>query len=194
MDIAGLTNTTLFLTVLLMLVGAGAASTGGENLQILDVGCAAPLRVDSIRRRHANQPVPTHHPRRNHRPCDGSSNVVPRGDGRSALTFLLVIEQSRRSHTRSGRGLFLDALFEVALALGTVGVSIGMTGSISDTRTIGSSSCSCFWDDSGRIPVFVAVSSIEQRSSIECANEEPLDGLTSRSMLTEAKTSTWEVQ
>jgi trk system potassium uptake protein TrkH len=47
-----------------------------------------------------------------------------------ALSILLVIEQSDESHLQSARR-FLDAFFEIVSAIGTVGLSTGITPDLS---------------------------------------------------------------
>jgi trk system potassium uptake protein TrkH len=91
-----------------------------------------------------------------------------------ALTALLVIEQSGEPHPKS-QGLFLDALFEVASALGTVGLSTGMT-----PHLIGASRIIVivlmFLGRLGPISVFVALSQTEDGAKIEYPGEAPLIG------------------
>jgi trk system potassium uptake protein TrkH len=91
-----------------------------------------------------------------------------------ALTTLLVIEQSRTAHA-AGTDQFLDALFEVVSALGTVGLSTGLTTQLTTAGRI-IVILLMFLGRLGPITVFAALSRGEHKSPIEYPNEEPLIG------------------
>lgn len=127
-DIAAMTNATLFLTILLMLIGAGPCSTGGglkvSTMMVLLVQArsafAGRLRVSVFRRS-----VPPETVQR-----ATVTTILFIITVFVALSVLLVIEQSGESHLQSGRR-FLDAFFEIVSAIGTVGLSTGITPDLS---------------------------------------------------------------
>jgi trk system potassium uptake protein TrkH len=123
-EVAALTNATLFLTILLMAVGAGPCSTAGgfkvSTFMVLTLRAWASLRGYPqlmVFRRTVPRAL-----------VDFSlSTVLVFGIvAILALVGLLALEQADRPHTQS-HGLFLDTLFEVVSALGTVGLSTGLT-------------------------------------------------------------------
>ena len=133
-DISALTNASLFLTILLMLVGAGACSTaGGLKVSTMMVLLAQAKAAFSGRLKLSvfRRTVPP--------------ETVQRATVTTmlfiitvflALTVLLVIEQSSEPHP-SSKDRFLDAFFEAVSALGTVGLSTGLTSHLSTAgRTI----------------------------------------------------------
>jgi trk system potassium uptake protein TrkH len=91
-----------------------------------------------------------------------------------ALTCLLAIEQSAVSHAEA-RGLFLDAAFEVVSAMGTVGLSTGMTPYLT---SLGKAVIIVlmFTGRLGPITIVTVVSRSERERVIEYASEEPLIG------------------
>jgi trk system potassium uptake protein TrkH len=91
-----------------------------------------------------------------------------------ALTSLLVIEQSRMPHPES-EGSFLDASFEVVSALGTVGLSTGMTAELSDWGRV-IVILLMFIGRLGPISVFIALSRSERKTPLVYPAEEPLIG------------------
>jgi trk system potassium uptake protein TrkH len=91
-----------------------------------------------------------------------------------ALTSLLMFEQSHEPHSRSDRQ-FLDAAFEVASALGTVGLSTGMTPLLSAPGRVIVIAL-MFIGRLGPISVFAALSRSEREVGIEYPSEEPLIG------------------
>jgi trk system potassium uptake protein TrkH len=172
LDIGSLTNATLFISVLLMVVGAGPCSTaGGFKVSTLAV---LVLRSWSTFRGNARLHVA-------HRTLP--ARVVDRAIATAllfavvsiaALTILLVLEQSSEPHAQS-QGLFMDALFEVVSALGTVGLSVGMTPHLTTAGrwiiiTL------MFIGRLGPITVFAALSRVPREQAIEFASEEVLIG------------------
>jgi trk system potassium uptake protein TrkH len=171
-DMSDLTNATLFLTILLMMIGAGPCSTaGGFKVSTLAVllmyawtRFRGGSRINAFRR---TIPAET----------AGRALTVAMIFGVVMvlmLTVLLVVEQAGLPHHQS-QGDFLDALFEAASALGTVGLSTGITPYLSDAGKI-VIILLMFMGRLGPISVFVAISSIEQKPSLEFASEEPLLG------------------
>jgi Trk-type K+ transport system membrane component len=70
---------------------------------------------------------------------------------------------------------FLDAMFEVVSALGTVGLSTGLTPKLSDAGKLIIMAL-MFVGRLGPISVFVAISMVERRQTFEYAGEDPLLG------------------
>jgi Trk-type K+ transport system membrane component len=91
-----------------------------------------------------------------------------------ALTLLLAIEQSHRGSADS-KGLFLEALFEVYSALGTVGLSTGLTAKLG-----AAGKCVLmllmFFGRLGPITVFIAMSQAGRDRPLQYPQEEPLIG------------------
>lgn len=170
--ISELTNASLFVIVLLMMIGAGPCSTAGgfkvSTVMVLFSYAWSAFRgrakINVFRRTVPLETV--------HRAVATAAIFVV--IAASALCFLLFWEQSSASHATS-QGLFLDAMFEVISALGTVGLSTGMTGQLSTAGRIVVIGL-MFAGRLGPISVFVALSRGERRSSIEYSPEEPLIG------------------
>jgi trk system potassium uptake protein TrkH len=171
-DMASLTNAMLFISILLMLIGAGPCSTAG-GFKVSTVAVLV-LRAWKTFQGHTGinvfrRTVP--------------AETVERATATAmlftvlaavALTTLLVFEQSAVPHPHS-QGLFLDALFEIISALGTVGLSLGMTPSLTTAgRCI--LVCLMFLGRLGPISVFAALSRGQQTETIEFPTEEPLIG------------------
>ncbi len=92
----------------------------------------------------------------------------------AALTAMLVIEQSGVSHLASG-GHFLDTFFEVISALGTVGLSTGLTTDLSAlSRVI--IILLMLMGRLGPITTFAALSHGERIEPVEYPTEEPMVG------------------
>jgi trk system potassium uptake protein TrkH len=91
-----------------------------------------------------------------------------------SLMLLLVVEQNGGSHA-SGNASFIEAAFEVVSALGTVGLSIGMTPELSESGRL-IIIVLMFTGRLGPITVFVALSGNQRRDAIEYPHEEPLIG------------------
>ncbi|MEO0531425.1 MAG: potassium transporter TrkG [Planctomycetota bacterium] len=170
--LADMTNAMLFISILLMMVGAGPCGTGGG----FKVSTAAIIvlrawstfqgftRVNLFRRT-----LPTSSVER----AVATAMLFVTVAG-LALTLILVIEQSGFGHGGS-QGLFLESLFEVISALGTVGLSTGLTTDLSDTSRV----IMVFLMLLGRlgpITTFVALSHGERSEPVEYPNEEPLVG------------------
>ncbi|RMF58281.1 MAG: potassium transporter [Calditrichaeota bacterium] len=123
-DLAHLSNPTLFIMIILMFIGASPGSCGGG---IKTTTFAVLLAF--IRSRFYNQPAVNIFQRRI--PSEAVSKAVTVAFFSvvliSLLTmFLLITELTGVSHQES-RGLFLEMLFEVTSAFGTVGLSLGVT-------------------------------------------------------------------
>ena len=171
-DIGDLTNASLFITIVLMMIGAGPCSTAGgfkvTTATIIALRAWATfqgyVRINLFRRT-----LPTASVER--AVATALLFLVAAG---VALTTLLLIEQSSTSH-QSSQGLFLETLFEVISALGTVGLSTGLTGDLSNLSRL----VVIFLMLLGRlgpITTFAALSHTERIERIEYPNEEPLVG------------------
>jgi trk system potassium uptake protein TrkH len=171
-DYNDLTNATLFLTIIFMAVGAGPCSTAGgfkvSTLGVLVLYAWSRFRGDE----HINSFRRT---------------ISPETAGRAlvvtmvflvminvGLIALLVAEQADTPH-HMAQEEFLDAMFEVVSALGTVGLSTGITPELKDaSKAI--LILLMFMGRLGPISIFLAVSMAEKRTSLEFAREEPLLG------------------
>jgi trk system potassium uptake protein TrkH len=171
-NIGALTNATLFISILLMAVGAGPCSTGGgfkvSTLMILIVQALSTFRgrrrVKAFRRT-----IP--------RPIIDRATATAMlftVVAAAALTILLVIEQSSTPHF-AGETFFLDVMFEVVSALGTVGLSTGITAQLSDVGQV-VLIILMLLGRLGPISVFVALSRREVTDPVVFPDEEPLIG------------------
>jgi trk system potassium uptake protein TrkH len=97
--------------------------------------------------------------------------------GTLACTLLMVVEQSGKSHRRADgtSDSSIEVIFEVVSALGTVGLSTGLTPNLSDLGK-----CIIillmFLGRLGPISVMAALSRSVREPKVEFANEEPLIG------------------
>lgn len=171
-DIGSLTNATLLVLMLLMMVGAGPCSTGGgfkvSTLMVLVV------RAWSAFQGHTRASVF----RRTIPPATlaraTTTALLYAVVAASLLTGLLVFEQARLPRADS-QGLFVQALFEVISALGTVGLSTGMTPMLTEAGRI-LVILAMFIGRLGPISVFIALSRGERVYHFEFPEEEPLIG------------------
>ena len=171
-DLAAMTNASLFILILLMLVGAGACSTAGgfKVSTFMVLVCQARAAFAGQRRLHLF--------RRTIAP-----EIVQRATVTAmlfvitvfaALTVLLVVEQSQSPHSDSG-SQFLDAMFEASSALGTVGLSTGITPHLSAAGRL-IVAFLMFLGRLGPISVFAALSRSQQEDRIEFPSESVLIG------------------
>jgi trk system potassium uptake protein TrkH len=196
-----LSNATIFMTIMLMMVGAGPCSTGGgfkvSTLMVLVIRAWCTLRglgrVQIYRRTIQHQAV--------EKAVAGA--LLFSAVGIAGLTLILVVEQSpwmrvARTTTRDNQdgsigpsddalrqfqemerqreaSLFLDASFEVISALGTVGLSTGLTTQLTGFGRI-VIIVLMFIGRLGPLTVFIALAQAERAQRIEYAAEEPLIG------------------
>ncbi len=167
-----LTNAILFVMILLMLVGAGPCSTGGGFKVTTAVTLV--LRAWSAFRGHGRVSI---FRRTIPRDLVERASVTAMLYGAVAclgLTILLLYEQSdRRAPARQDH--FLAAAFEVVSALGTVGLSTGITPDLSIPGRL-VIICLMFLGRLGPISAFAALSRPAQREVVEYSSEEPLIG------------------
>jgi trk system potassium uptake protein TrkH len=172
LEFSKLTNASLFISILLMAIGGGACSTaGGFKVATITVLLAHAWNLLRGRRRLNlfRKTVPI--------------ELVQRAIATAmlfflvavvALTLLLVIEQA--AHTERGlKEAFLDSVFEVVSALGTVGLSTGLTTKLSPPGLMLIMSL-MFMGRLGPISMFVALSQSQKQAQLEFLKEEPLIG------------------
>ncbi len=171
-NVGSLTNATLFVFILLMMVGAGPCSTGG-GFKVSTLSTLV-LRAwftfwGTTRINIARRTLPDQVASRAVTTVLLFAVVIV-----IALTCLLAAEQSEVPHSES-RGLFLDAAFEVVSATGTVGLSTGMTPYLT---TLGKVIVIVlmFTGRLGPITIVTVISRAERERPIEYASEEPLIG------------------
>lgn len=171
-EMSSLTNATLFISILLMAIGAGPCSTAGgfkvSTVAVLVLRAWATLhghtRVNLARRTVPRETVDR----------AMATAMLFFVVAIVALTTLLVIEQSEEPHPQS-QGLFLDAALEVVSALGTVGLSTGMTQHLSNAGRV-IIIMLMFIGRLGPISVFIALSRAERSDPVEFPAEAPLIG------------------
>jgi trk system potassium uptake protein len=171
-EVGKLTNATLFVTILLMMIGAGPCSAaGGFKVSTFSVlilrgwSSFRGLRQVTFARRGIPDSVIER---------ATATALIFAAVGVLALTVLLVFEQSSGPH-HEDQDFFLDAAFEVVSALGTVGLSTGMTVLLSPWgRAI--IIVLMFVGRLGPITAFAALSRPVRERSIQYAQQEPLIG------------------
>lgn len=200
-NLADLSNASLFLSIVLMTIGAGACSTAGG----MKVSTVMMLIIHAQRRFQGKNVVNIF---RRTIPQDAidramASVMLFLASAGMALTALLIVEQSNL-HDRKlleasvpqsvasemtsdsseaevappaseRKELFLCAMFEVSSALGTVGLSVNFTSTLSPIGR-----CVIivlmFLGRLGPLSVFAAVSRNSKEAKIHYAHEEPLVG------------------
>ncbi|GIW91403.1 MAG: K+ transporter Trk [Pirellulaceae bacterium] len=171
-DLTTMTNATLFVSILLMMIGAGPCSTAGG----FKVSTVMVLLLRAWNTFQGREKINVF---RRTIPNDTANKAIVTAlmfgvVTAAALTLLLVVEQSSIPHSQTG-GLFIEALFEVVSALGTVGLSIGLT----DKLTVAGKMIIIALMLLGRlgpITLFEALSRVEGHAEIEHPAEEPLIG------------------
>lgn len=127
-DYASLSSATLFLAIMLMAIGAGPCSTGGgfkvSTFMTLAVGSWSSFR--GLRRANFfRRTIPAAAIQR-----AAAASLLFATVALAALVALLVLET--RGGPASRPRWFLEALFECISALGTVGLSTGITPALTD--------------------------------------------------------------
>jgi trk system potassium uptake protein TrkH len=128
LDFGRMANVTLLFTISLMFVGAASGSTGG-GIKVNTLGVLFALSRSRLRGEE-----PTNIFRR---------TLAPEAVGRAISVFVVAViviyigtmaltvsELGTTLHEES-RGLFIELLFEVVSAFGTVGLSVGITSRLS---------------------------------------------------------------
>ena len=171
-SIGDMTNATLFISLLLMLIGAGPGSTGGgfkvTTLTVLVLRAAATFngrtRLHLFRRTIPRECVDR----------AVTTAVLFSVLAIVALCSVLVVEQSDVGHNQA-EGLFMEAAFEVVSALGTVGLTAGLTAKLSAVGKL-VIIVLMFLGRLGPITVFVALSRSARKEVLEFPSEEPIIG------------------
>jgi len=171
-ELKELSNASLFISIAIMSIGAGPCSTGG-GMKVTTAAVLV-LRAWATLRGHAKlnifrRTIPHEAVER------ATTTMIIFGlVAAVALTVLLMIDQSRISHTQA-LGLFLEALFEVTSALATVGLSLGHTATL---NWMGKAVIILlmFMGRLGPISAFVAISRSQRTERFEFPNEEPMNG------------------
>jgi len=171
-NVGELTAATLFLSILLMAVGTGPCSTGGgfkvTTLTVLVLRAWSSFRG----RRQINvgrRTIPEAAVGRSIAAATGFTAVAI-----IMLTVLLAIEPAKGPFAVSA-GDFMDKAFEVVSALGTVGLSTGITPHLSAGGKVVIIAL-MFVGRLGPITAFIALSRSQRKEAIEYAQEEPLIG------------------
>ena len=172
LDFGKMANVTLLFTILLMFIGAGSGSTGG-GIKINTLGVLFALSRSRLRGE------------------EGTSifrrSLSPETVGRAISVFvvatiliyvatmaLTVSELGTTIHEES-RGLFLELLFEVVSAFGTVGLSVGVTPQLSSVGKL-ILVLVMFAGRLGPLSIAVALTAREPRSRFQYAEENVMIG------------------
>ena len=128
MDIGSLSNPTLFIMIILMFVGASPASCGGGIKTTTFAVIMAQIKARFYGREDTNLYF-------RRIPSASISKAITLAFFSTAIiilwtVLLLITELAGLSH-RESRGLFLELLFEVTSAFATVGLSTGITSTLS---------------------------------------------------------------
>lgn len=171
-EVGDLTNAMLFISIVLMMIGGGPCSTAGG----IKVSTAAIiyLRAWSTFRGYSrvNLYRRTISPRSIERAI--ATAMLFMAVAAIALTALLIIEQSGTSHRHGGKP-FLDVFFEAISALGTVGMSTGLTTDLSSPSRV-VIVLLMIMGRLGPITTFAALAHGERNERVEYPTAEPLIG------------------
>ena len=129
LGLGGLSNATLFVLMLLMFVGGGPCSTAG-GVKVTTLSVLVLQGVAQARRKWQTAAFSRRVPAR----VLATATVVVAVQGLilvAGLMAILVIQSGDIPHEAS-RQDFMDALFETTSALGTVGLSTGLTTGLED--------------------------------------------------------------
>jgi len=174
-DLNDLTNASLFLMILLMAIGGGPCSTAGG----IKVSTVALLVMQAYRRFQGRACMSFFRRTIPQAAVDRAmaSTMTFLAVAIVACTVLMVVEQSGKSHRNLGgySDPALEIIFEVISALGTVGLSTGITANLSELGKW-SIIALMFMGRLGPISVISALSRSVREPKVEFANEEPLVG------------------
>ena len=172
LDFGKMANVTLLFTILLMFVGAASGSTAG-GIKVNTLGVLFALSRSRLRGE------------------EGTSifrrSLSPETVGRAISVFVLAVvliyaatmaltvsELGTTMHQES-RGLFLELLFEVVSAFGTVGLSVGITPQLSSVGKL-IIILVMFLGRLGPLSIAVALTGKETRSRFKYAEENVMIG------------------
>ncbi len=165
-------NVTLLFTILLMFIGAASGSTGG-GIKVNTLGVLFALSRSRLRGEETTSIF--------------RRTLTAETVGRAisvlvvaviviyAATMALTVSELGTTIHAESRGLFLELLFEVVSAFGTVGLSVGVTSKLS---TLGKLILVVvmFVGRLGPLSIAVALSGREPRSTIQYAEENVMIG------------------
>ncbi len=127
-DISILTNTSLFFLIILMFIGASPGSCGG-GIKTSTAAVIAAMLIARFKNRGdvniANRQIPDNIVSKAISVTFFSATVI------TVATMLLMVSELGGLSHQASRGLYLEMLFEVVSAFGTVGLSAGTTFSLS---------------------------------------------------------------
>ncbi len=171
-DIAELSSASLFFMIVLMVIGAGACSTGG-GMKVATVGM---LLLHAVSRLQGRKQVEIFRRTIPESSIDRAMAAVMLflTVAAIALTLLLMIEQGDERFKDNGSS-FLAAAFEVASALGTVGLTTGLTTQLSAAGKLIIIAL-MFLGRLGPITVFAALTIERRPRAVQYSVEEPLVG------------------
>ncbi|MCG6944010.1 MAG: TrkH family potassium uptake protein [Deltaproteobacteria bacterium] len=172
LDFGKMANVTLLFTILLMFIGAASGSTGG-GIKVNTLGVLFALSRSRLRGEESTSIF--------------RRTLTAETVGRAISVFVVAViviyvatmaltvsELGTTIHGES-RGLFLELLFEVVSAFGTVGLSVGITSKLS---TLGKLILVVvmYIGRLGPLSIAVALSGREPRSKIQYAEENVMIG------------------
>jgi trk system potassium uptake protein TrkH len=171
-DYSGLTNATLFLSVLLMLIGGSPGSCAG-GIKTTTVAVVVSLFRDRLlgraRVRMAHRTVPDRSVAQSVSMLVGTLAFV------IFVAFALVAVELGPVPHRTAGGTFLEMLFEVVSAVGTVGLTTGVTPTLSATGKILLVSA-MFVGRLGPLTLVAALARARRPAKLEYAEEDLLIG------------------
>ncbi len=133
LDLARLSNATLFFMIILMFIGASPSSTGGGIKTTTFATILALARARFRNREHPeilNRTVPE----------TAVSKAVTLAIFASLViiffTTLLLFTELKGAGHQASRGMFMELLFETTSAFGTVGLSMGVTPNLTQTGRV----------------------------------------------------------
>jgi trk system potassium uptake protein TrkH len=171
-DINAMRDATLFLSIVLMVIGAGPCSTGG-GVKISTVALLVMQAYSRFRgRSHINlfrRTIPEES-------IDRALASIMFYLLVASLAFIVIlVVEENHALAEGSPWQFNDIMFEVASALGTVGLSTGITTAFSTTGKF-ILILLMFMGRLGPITVFAALALSRSKHTIEYAREEPLLG------------------
>lgn len=171
-DIGAMRDATIFLSIALMVVGAGPCSTGG-GVKISTVALLVMQAYSRFRgRSHINlfrRTIPEES-------IDRALASIMFYLLVASLAFIVILVVEENHALAEGSPWeFSDIMFEVTSALGTVGLSTGITAAFSTTGKF-ILVLLMFMGRLGPITVFAALAISRSKHTIEYAREEPLLG------------------
>jgi trk system potassium uptake protein TrkH len=171
-DLGQLTNAMIFISVLLMMIGAGPCSTAG-GFKVSTVMVLLAETFSTLRGRTEINMFGRRIPRKTVERAISAAMVFA-VIAVIALSVLLMLDQSNKPHSES-QGVFLDATFEVISALATVGLTLGYTTELSEAgRWV--VIVLMFIGRLGPITAFIAISRTPRKDPIRYPEESPVIG------------------